>query len=435
MIDELFERADPHHPVFRGAGGLLTWGEARVEVQRRARALTAGQPVAITAGGREGLLDLLAAGVAGAVPLLGRDDDLPVIPEGSGVVLFTSGTSGKPKAALHRWETLLGRVHQSPSLASSRWLLAYPFTAFAGLQVVLTALANGATLVLAEGDPGARLGIAGVEGATHISATPTFFRLALATASEGMAAFAPQQLTLGGEVVDQPVLDALRGRFPAARITHIYASTEMGTCFSVHDGRAGFPAAWLEASAAEKESESGGLPRLSAAEADSSARSLCFATARSAATPVRLRIDDGELLIKSPFAMRGYVGQAAHDGDWYRTGDHVQIEGDRVFFGGRAGERINVGGRKVAPARVEEAVLAVPGVAAVRVSGRPSSLAGQLVQAHVVLAPGADEAPVRLAILEHTQKVLQSHEVPRTIRFVPALEQTASGKLFRGESQ
>ena len=133
--------------------------------------------------------------------------------------------------------------------------------------------------------------------------------------------------------------------------------------------------------------------------------------------------------------MRGYVGQAAHDGDWYRTGDHVQIEGDRVFFGGRAGERINVGGRKVAPARVEEAVLAVPGVAAVRVSGRPSSLAGQLVQAHVVLAPGADEAPVRLAILEHTQKVLQSHEVPRTIRFVPALEQTASGKLFRGESQ
>lgn len=400
MIDELFERADPHHPVFRGAGGLLTWGEARVEVQRRARALTAGQPVAITAGGREGLLDLLAAGVAGAVPLLGRDDDLPVIPEGSGVVLFTSGTSGKPKAALHRWETLLGRVHQSPSLASSRWLLAYPFTAFAGLQVVLTALANGATLVLAEGDPGARLGIAAVECATHISATPTFFRLALATASEGMAAFAPQQLTLGGEVVDQPVLDALRGRFPAARITHIYASTEMGTCFSVHDGRAGFPAAWLD----------------------------------SDATPVRLRIDDGELLIKSPFAMRGYVGQAAHDGGWYRTGDHVQIEGDRVFFGGRAGERINVGGRKVAPARVEEAVLAVPGVAAVRVSGRPSSLAGQLVQAHVVLAPGVEEAPVRLAILEHTQKVLQSHEVPRTIRFVPALEQTASGKLFRGES-
>jgi acyl-coenzyme A synthetase/AMP-(fatty) acid ligase len=401
LIDELFERAEPHHPVFRGAGGLLTWGEARVEVQRRARALTAGRPVAITAGGREGLLDLLAAGVAGAVPLLGRDDDLPVIPEGSGVVLFTSGTSGKPKAALHRWETLLGRVHQSPSLASSRWLLAYPFTAFAGLQVVLTALANGATLVLAEGDPGARLGVAGAEGATHISATPTFFRLALATASEGMAAFAPQQLTLGGEVVDQPVLDALRARFPAARITHIYASTEMGTCFSVHDGRAGFPAAWLD----------------------------------SDATPVRLRVEDGELMIKSPFAMRGYVGQAAHDGGWYRTGDHVQIEGDRVFFGGRAGERINVGGRKVAPARVEEAVLAVPGVAAVRVSGRPSSLAGQLVQAHVVLAPGVEAAPVRLAILEHTQKVLQSHEVPRTIRFVPALEQTASGKLFRGESQ
>lgn len=401
MIEELFERADPHHPVFRGAGGLLTWGEARVEVQRRARALAAGRPVAITAGGREGLLDLLAAGVAGAVPLLGRDDDLPVIPEGSGVVLFTSGTSGKPKAALHRWETLLGRVHQSPSLASSRWLLAYPFTAFAGLQVVLTALANGATLVLAEGDPGARLGIAGAEGATHISATPTFFRLALATASESMAAFAPQQLTLGGEVVDQPVLDALRGRFPAARITHIYASTEMGTCFSVHDGRAGFPAEWLD----------------------------------SDATLVHLRIDDGELLIKSPFAMRGYVGQAAHDGGWYRTGDHVQIEGDRVFFGGRAGERINVGGRKVAPARVEEAVLAVPGVAAVRVSGRPSSLAGQLVQAHIVLVPGVEEAPVRLAILEHTQKVLQSHEVPRTIRFVPALEQTASGKLFRGESQ
>jgi len=405
-LHELLTQAGrPNHLIFQGDAGELTWAAAAEQVAMRAAELSPGQPLAITAGGAAGLIDLLAASTAGALPLLVPAGMTAAEAEAAaegvaasipGVVIFTSGTSGRPKAALHHAETLLARVHRAPALADARWLLAYPIAAFAGLQVVLSALANGSTLILAEGDPGRRLAAAAAAGATHISATPTFFRLALATASDqNLDVLCPLQLTLGGEVVDQPVLDALRTRFPSARITHIYASTEMGACFSVHDGRAGFPAAYL----AHTEG-------------------------------VRLRIEDGELHIFSPFAMRGYVGGDPQAG-WYATGDRVEQVGDRVYFTGRTTERINVGGRKVAPARVEAAVLAVPGVLAVRVSGRPSALAGQIVQAHVVPLPGTDEAALRLAILQTCQQTLQNHEVPRTLRFVASLPQTATGKLAR----
>ena len=81
------------------------------------------------------------------------------------------------------------------------------------------------------------------------------------------------QITLGGEAVDQDLLDRLHAAFPHARLTHIYASTEMGVCFSVRDGKAGFPADYL------------------------SDRSL----------PCQLRIaSDGELEIRSKRAMVGY---------------------------------------------------------------------------------------------------------------------------------
>jgi acyl-coenzyme A synthetase/AMP-(fatty) acid ligase len=318
----------------------------------------------------------------------------------SEVVLFTSGTTGTPKAALHTWESLSARVRTHPELDDSRWLLTYHLAAFAGLQVFLHVLLNGGRLVLGGGSPARMAAIAAREAVTHISATPTFFRLLLASAeSEDLARLKPRQITLGGEAADQQVLEAIGRQFPGAKLTQIYASTEMGACFSVHDGRPGFPASYLD------------NPDLG----------------------VDLRIIDGELNIRSSRAMRGYV---AADGirtpeDFFATGDLVERRGDRVHFLGRLGDRINVGGNKVYPAEVEGVVVEVPGVRAVRVSGTASSLVGQLVRAEVVLEPGADEAEVRRKILAHCRAHLRPYMVPRKLEFVPELSQTASGKLAR----
>ena len=164
------------------------------------------------------------------------------------VSLMTSGTTGRPKLVRHTLESLLGRISRpvgSAMNSEQRWLLTYQPTTFAGLQVILTALCTGGAVVQTSNrSPAEFFAVAERFGATHISGTPTFWRsFLLATPFRSLPL---QQITLGGEPVDQPTLDRLAQRFPGARITHIYASSEAGTVFSVHDGRSGFPAAWLD---------------------------------------------------------------------------------------------------------------------------------------------------------------------------------------------
>ena len=208
---------------------------------------------------------------------------------------------------------------------------------------------------------------------------------------------------LGGEAVDQLLLDRLRERFPEAQIIHIYASTESGACFSVHDGREGFPVAFLE----------------------------------SNELSVRLIIVDGELFVESPHAMRGYPrleGSPRPSGP-LATGDLVEVRGDRVYYVGRRSERINVGGNRVHPEEVEMKILEVPGVCTARFFGAASSLVGQIVRAEVVAEPGSDQEHVRKRILAHCRSGLAPYKVPRLLTFVDCLECTAAGKLARGEAR
>jgi acyl-coenzyme A synthetase/AMP-(fatty) acid ligase len=97
---------------------------------------------------------------------------------GFAVLLTTSGTTGKPKIARHQLDTLMGRIRVSrKSRATDRWLLTYHPAGFAGLQVLLTCLAGGNTLI-AQSDLSvpALLQAAMRHHPTHLSGTPTFWR-------------------------------------------------------------------------------------------------------------------------------------------------------------------------------------------------------------------------------------------------------------------
>ena len=350
----------------------------------RARAIGSEEPSA--QAGAAAAIDLSPAG---AVP--------------GEVVLFTSGTTGTPKAVLHSWAALAARIHLSDSLDGSRWLLTYNLSAFAGLQVFLHVLMNAGQMTYGPGGPAALGALAARDAVTHVSGTPTFFRFLLSTSSsEDLRRLPLRQITIGGEAVDQLLLDRVRERFPQAQVTHIYASTEAGACFSVHDGREGFPVAFLEHDD----------------------------------LPVRLTLIDGELFVESPHAMRGYLGPegARRPPGPIATGDLVEVRGDRVHFLGRRSERINVGGNKVYPQEVETRILAVPGVRATRVFGAASSLVGQIVRADVVVEPGSDEEQMRQRILTHCRSGLAPYKVPRLLMFVDHLECTAAGKVARGEA-
>ena len=121
--------------------------------------------------------------------------------------------------------------------------LAYQAHRFAGMQVVLQALLSGNTLVVPSSADLPAMVQAFVEHRVNtLSATPPNGGTFIHGAIRGCSL---EQITLGGEIADQAILSTLRREFPAARIVHIYASTEAGVGFSVTDGRAGFPAAWL----------------------------------------------------------------------------------------------------------------------------------------------------------------------------------------------
>ena len=75
-----------------------------------------------------------------------------------------------------------------------------------------------------------------------VSGTPSYWRRLVTLGSRDALKEIPlEQITLGGEIADQTLLDTLKLMYPAARIVHIYATSELGRCFSVKDGKAGFP--------------------------------------------------------------------------------------------------------------------------------------------------------------------------------------------------
>jgi acyl-CoA synthetase (AMP-forming)/AMP-acid ligase II len=317
------------------------------------------------------------------------------------VNLATSGTTGVPKLVSHTWATLTRTIRQGQGQGARCWGLLYELGRFAGLQVFLQALASQATLVLV--DP--RLGIEErIEtlvraGCDALSATPTLWRkLLMSTAGRALML---RQVTLGGEIADQAVLSALARRFPEARITHVYASTEAGVGFSVKDGRAGFPAHYLE------------VPP----------------------SGVELRVEgEGRLWVRPAVRGQCYLGAADLEGGdgWIDTGDQVELRDGRWHFRGRANGTINVGGDKVFPEEVERAILELPEVGLARVAGRRSSIMGQLVEAVVVPAmAGADSGELARRVRDHCRARLVAYKVPAVVRVVSSLATEATGKLDR----
>ena len=265
-------------------------------------------------------------------------------PTSSGkIVILTTGSTGEPKGALHNWSGLTKSIKVTSDLRQKKWLLSYNLSHFAGLQLLLHAVCNGGTVVLpVTASPMDALDAICNYHVEYASGTPTFWRMLIGHLSPVEASkMSLRQITLGGEIVTSDLLDHLVKLFPAASISQIYATTETGPVFSVTDKRPGFPRQWLD------KSHNG----------------------------VEIRVREGELEVRSSFAMEGYINHpdSRQDG-WHNTGDLVDVRSDRVYFLGRRSDMVNVGGVKVQPGEVEQIILSVPGVVATRVYGRPNPI-------------------------------------------------------------
>lgn len=317
-------------------------------------------------------------------------------------MMTTSGTTGIPKIVPHDLGSLARTVRRDPFGRDAVWGLVYEMTRFAGLQVALQSLIGGGTLAAAPRHAPMPAQIAFLEGAgvTHLSATPTLWRRLLM--APGIEALPLRQVTMGGEIADQTVLDAAGKRFPKARLTHIYASTEAGVGFAVNDRKAGFPLSFTE------ESPGG----------------------------VGVKLAEGTLWVKPPGSRvaRYLGGQALEtDGEGYvNTGDRIELGEGRAFFLGRDSGMVNVGGVKVYPERVERVIAAVEGVGLAAVSAKKSPITGALLMATVVPAdPGTDQDALKDRIMAACRAGLEREAVPARIRFAESLETNAAGKISR----
>lgn len=317
-------------------------------------------------------------------------------------LMTTSGTTGEPKIVSHSLASL-SRTVRTATLSGGPpiWGMLYDFTRFAGMQVFLQAVLSGARLVVADIERPLedRLAAFAAAGVTHLSATPTLWRKILMTPTASQ--LKPRQITLGGEVVDDRILTALRHAWPGARIVHIFASTEAGVGFSVTDGRAGFPRTYLE----------------------------------DAPANVDIRVDGDRLFIRNSLVASTYVGSGEDIADadgWVATGDVVELTEERVLFLGRASGLINVGGDKVLPEEVEQVLISHPAVSAVRVFGKRNPITGALVAAEVALNENPpDNATIVGQLRAFAAEHLPPHKVPALIRIVPKLSTNAAGKIVR----
>ncbi len=301
------------------------------------------------------------------------------------MTLFTSGTTGLPKMVTHGFETLTRNINVSEKKSGNIWGFAYNPTHMAGIQVLLEALLNGNSIVRLF-----NLGASDIlkeirhYSVTNISATPTFYRMLLPPVE---ACESVLSVAFGGEKFDKKTRNSLSELFPNARFINIFASTEAGSLFL--------------------------------AEGDEF-------TVRTADMNF-VKIIEGELILH-----QSLLGK--RDGmkdEWYRTGDMVEITNDfplRFRFVSRNNEMINVGGYKINPTEVEEAIRSINGVIDARVFAKSNSVLGNIVCCNIVRhGDELNETTVRLELKDR----LQEFKIPRIIYFVDKLAISSTGKANR----
>jgi long-chain acyl-CoA synthetase len=358
----------------------------------------------------DGAAALLAGATEDADPGLDRAG------EAVSTLIYTSGTSGAPKAAILTSRALLANLEQlaavRPPLLGERdvLLVPLPLTHIFGLNAGLgMALAVGACAVLVDRfDVAETLGLMVTERVSAVLGVPTQFAHWLADPNAA-SAFHGVRLAMSGSA-----------RLPASVAAGFAA---LGVV--VHDGYGlteAAPVVALSTLAGDRTSGSIGRP-LPGVE-------------------VELRDDDGEavddgdpgrIFVRGPNLFSGYWpdGSGGPDGDgWFGTGDlAVRDDGGALHLVGRSTDLVIVNGFNVYPAEVETVLAAQPGVAEAAVVGVPDDDTGEAVRAYLVAEPGVEIDPA--AVLAGAARALARFKLPRAIEVVSSLPHTITGKVMK----
>lgn len=382
-------------------------------------------------------------GIPGAVPAdeldrAGSGNPPPVYASRPGdlaVLVFTSGTAGRPRAAMLTHGNLRANIAQlrasdpgapttgdgpGGSQAQDVVLGALPMFHIYGLNVVLGfALATGSAVVLLKRfDPQGALTAVRRHGVTVIAGVPTLWSAWANLPSARRDAFATVRLaTSGAAPLDPEVARSVQERL-GLTLVEGYGLTEASpavtTALGVDapSGSIGRP-----------------LPDVELRLVDESEHDVLVG-------------DPGEIWVRGPNVFAGYwddpeaTAAALTDDGWLRTGDVAVVDDSGfLYLVDRAKDLIIVSGFNVFPSEVEDVIAEHPAVADVAVAGEPHPQMGESVTAYVVPSTpseGRDSPLTPEGIVEHTAQRLAGYKCPTTVRFVEAIPYNATGKVLRG---
>lgn len=347
------------------------------------------------------------------------------------VRLFTSGTTGTPKGvpipvkAIASFVTYLDYgLHITED--DVFWNAADPGWAYGLYYAIIAPMAAGRRSLLLQAGFSTDLTWQVLDrfGVTNLAAAPTVFRSLRSAGGAVPEGLKVRRITSAGEPLNPEMVSWATEKL-GVPIHDTYGQTELGMCVvngwhpdvkaPVKEGSMGRPQpGWSMAILKNLSDEIAGPGELG-----------------------RVAVD----LERSPgMWFTGYVDapektaeRFSSDGRWYVTGDAGSMDEDGyIFFSARDDDVIIMAGYRIGPFEVESVLVSDPAVAEAAVVGMPDELRGEVIEAFVVLAPGAEPSDELAASLQQrVKKKLAAHAYPRTVHFVEELPKTPSGKIQR----
>ena len=339
-----------------------------------------------------------------------------ITPDDVAMIVYTSGTTGRPKGATHTRSSLDAVIRQGVAAhdftSADRGLEFLPLFHVGGLNIqTLPILSVGGTVLLHRGfDPDAVFDAFENDGPTVSIIVPTPMQVLIGHPRwTELDAGALRGVMTGSSIVPADLLDAFNTA--GLRAGQVYGSTETGPTSVV-------------------------LRFEDADRVGSCGRAIGTAEMR-VVDEHGLPASVGEVQIRGPHLFAGYWNDAeataaAFDGEWYRTGDVGEVDPDGwLTILDRLGDMLITGGENVYPAEVEPVLASAPGVAELTVIGLPDERWGQTPVAVVVAADGQE--PTIESMREHGGARLARYKLPTRLELVEALPRTALGKVRKNE--
>ena len=312
-----------------------------------------------------------------------------------GLVLFSSGATGKSKAVVHDGRRLLEKF-----ATPRRPKVTIPFMLFdhiGGINTVLHALCSGGTAVIApDRSPATICRLVEAHGVQVLPTSPTFVNLLLLGDHDAHDLSSLEILAYGAERMPEASLARLAAAFPDVKLIQNYGLSEVGIMRTKSESN---DSLWVKLGGDGFET----------------------------------RVRDGLLEIKSKTAMVGYLNAESpftEDG-WVKTGDRVETRGEYFRILGRQSDIIIIGGEKVYPAEVEDLISTMPDVLDVVVSKEANAITGNIVKAQVQLATDEKRSAFRKRMAAFLKDRLAPFKIPQKVQVTQSALHNARFKKER----